>query len=153
VEDGAAAGGVAVRNAQDRRAIPKDLPGRLSSVGTAALELIAGRYHERGKPPGSVSVVLIDDAEIGRVHGEFMNDPAPTDVITFPYGDHGEILISVETAERQALEYGTSFERELTLYLVHGLLHLCGYEDTTNAGCQVMEEAQEEIVGKVLEGD
>src|ERR1044072_5382254 len=52
-----------------------------------------------------VSIVLVSDQRIAQVHRQFMNDPTPTDVITF---DHGEILISTQTAKRQARQFGTS---------------------------------------------
>src|SRR3954464_8553263 len=73
-----------------------------------------------------VNVVLVSDRRIAAIHKKFMDAPEPTDVITF---HHGEIFISVETAKRQARSYGTSLGHELRLYLVHGLLHLHGYDD------------------------
>ncbi len=79
-----------------------------------------------------------------------MDNPSPTDVITFPYGEEGEVLISVETAERQALLFGASFEQEMVRYLVHGLLHLAGYDDLTPEGSAEMEEVQEALVAEAF---
>lgn len=141
-----------MRNGQGKRALREGFEADLQNWGEAALALIHERYHARVKLPGLVSVTLIGDAEIARVHGEFMDDPTPTDVITFPYGEEGEILISVETAERQASEFGASFEREVLLYLVHGLLHLGGFEDATAAGQGEMNDLQERLVEEVLGG-
>ena len=93
-----------------------------------------------------VSVVLVSDRRIAAIHQEFMKAPDPTDVITF---QHGEIFISVETAKRQAGEYRTSLEHELRLYLVHGLLHLHGYDDKTEEGAAEMKRLQEGIVTKL----
>ena len=124
---------VHVRDGQSNRPLGDPLLSELKRCGEAALEIIASRYHARVKLPGVVNVTLIDDAEIARVHAQFMDDPSPTDVITFPYGEEGEILISVETAERQSAEYQVSFEREVALYLVHGPLHLGGYDDQDDA--------------------
>lgn len=93
-----------------------------------------------------IDVALVDDDSIAAVHGEFMNDPEPTDVITF---HHGEIVIGVETAQRQAETYDEPIERELLRYLVHGLLHLAGHEDAEDADRQRMEIAQEKIVGEL----
>lgn len=69
---------------------------------------------------------IVDDAEIARIHGEFMDEPTPTDVITF---QHGELIVSAETAAREAEKRGWPLERELLLYLIHGLLHLQGFDD------------------------
>jgi len=80
-----------------------------------------------------LSVVFLDDARISRLHADFMEDPTPTDVITFP-GDPsmefaGEICVSIDHAEAFSQRKGTDFSRELALYLVHGYLHLAGYDD------------------------
>lgn len=73
-----------------------------------------------------IEITVVDDADIARVHAEFMADPSPTDVITF---HHGEILVSVDTALRQGREHGQSLDEELGLYMIHGLLHLAGWDD------------------------
>ena len=99
--------------------------------------------------PKEITVVFVSDARISRIHREFMSVDGPTDVITFR---HGEIVISVETAERQAREYSTSFDRELRLYFVHGLLHLAGLEDKTDQGFKRMADSQERIVAEVERG-
>lgn len=96
--------------------------------------------------PKEITVVFVSDARISRIHRQFMSVGGPTDVITFR---HGEIVISVETAERQAKEYSTSFDREVRLYFVHGLLHLVGLEDKTDQGFKRMADSQERIVAEV----
>jgi probable rRNA maturation factor len=96
--------------------------------------------------PEEISVVFVSDARIAGIHRDFMSLDGPTDVITFR---HGEIVISVETAERQAKSFSTSFSRELRLYFVHGLLHLAGLDDLTNDGFDKMSHAQEQIVEEV----
>ncbi len=93
-----------------------------------------------------VEVSLVTAAEIARLHDEFMDDPSPTDVITF---HHGEILISPETAQQQRRPHGHSLQREVALYLIHGLLHLAGHEDTTDAGAELMKRLQERILSEV----
>jgi len=93
-----------------------------------------------------IEVALLDDEAMARVHGEFMGDPTPTDVITF---DHGEILIGVETGARQAAEHGEPLRRELLRYLVHGLLHLAGHEDRGEQERERMITAQERIVAEL----
>ena len=86
-----------------------------------------------------VEITFVNDDTIARVHQDFMGDPTPTDVITF---HHGEILISLDTAARQAAEIGESYEREVLRYILHGLLHLCGYDDHTPAGYRTMKTRQ-----------
>jgi probable rRNA maturation factor len=96
--------------------------------------------------PEEVSVAFVTDRRIAEIHHEYMLVDGPTDVITFQYG---EIVISVETAERQAEQFSTSFARELRLYFVHGLLHLAGWDDLTSNGFRKMADTQERIVGEV----
>jgi len=115
-------------------------------LGVRILKEVERRGLQRCPLPRGVEVSLIDDEAIGQVHGVFMDDPTPTDVITFPYGEYGEILISVETARRQGLEFGRSLERETALYLVHGILHLAGYTDKTLPEQEEMGEIQEELL-------
>jgi probable rRNA maturation factor len=83
-----------------------------------------------------VSVAVVDDRTIARVHAEFLNDDSPTDVISFvldssPARLEGEIVASADTAAARAPQYRCSPERELLLYIIHGALHLVGYDDTT----------------------
>lgn len=92
-----------------------------------------------------IEITLLSDAEIAAVHGEFLQDPTPTDVITF---HHGEILISVETAQRQALAFGKgqSLQREIALYIVHGLIHLAGHDDHDPDAAAHMARLQESVL-------
>lgn len=96
--------------------------------------------------PKEINVVFVSDSRIADLHREFMSVDKPTDVITF---HHGEIVISVETAERQAKKFSTSFGHELRLYFVHALLHLAGYDDLTPEDFEKMAEAQQRIVNEV----
>jgi probable rRNA maturation factor len=93
--------------------------------------------------PEEINVVFVSDARIANLHRDFMSVDKPTDVITF---HHGEIIISVETAERQAKKFSTSFCHELRLYFVHALLHLAGYDDLTPVDFEKMAAAQRRIV-------
>jgi probable rRNA maturation factor len=86
-----------------------------------------------------ISVAILDDPQIHALNREFLHHDFPTDVISFLLDGgaacgktiDGEIVISAETARRAAGDHGTAPEFELALYLVHGLLHLCGYDDRT----------------------
>ena len=95
----------------------------------------------------SVEISIIDDKQIAKVHGEFMNDPSPTDVITF---DYGEILVSAETALSNSEELQVSLENEILLYIIHGMLHLGGYLDGSRADFKEMKSLQEMILDSCL---
>lgn len=97
-----------------------------------------------------IEVSLVSDEEIARVHGEFMDDPTATDVITF---HHGEILISTDTAKREGPAHGNSAKEETLLYLIHGLLHLNGHTDLTEPERKTMHEYQERILSELILGD
>jgi probable rRNA maturation factor len=98
----------------------------------------------------NVEVLLVSDRRIAALHREFMNIPGPTDVITF---QHGEIFISVDTAEENARRFRSTIVDELRLYIVHALLHLHGFDDKSPARAHVMEAAQKRIVAEANERD
>ena len=127
---------------------------RKISVNVAELEKFAGNavQHslqlQKGKQTdlrksGEVSVWLISDRRMALLHRKFLGQSGPTDVLTF---QHGEIFISVDTARRHARAFGNSLLRELKLYIVHGLLHLHGFDDQTPAEARKMKTAQEKIL-------
>ena len=94
----------------------------------------------------SLEVTLVDDATIARIHGQFLDDPTPTDVITF---HHGEILVSAETAAREAAARGDTALRETALYVIHGLLHLHGHTDAEPTARAAMHAVQDRILQAV----
>ena len=109
-----------------------------------------------------VFIWLISDRRMARLHRQFLGKTGPTDVLTF---QHGEIFVSVETARRHARVFGEEDPRrgprvhggrnslllELKLYIVHGLLHLHGFEDRTQAEARKMKTAHEKILRCALE--
>ncbi len=94
-----------------------------------------------------VEFTIVSDAAIAKVHGDFLSDPTPTDVITF---HHGEILVSADTALTQGAEHGLPLQEELGLYLIHGLLHLAGWDDHEAEEAAEMSRRQFAILEKVL---
>jgi probable rRNA maturation factor len=101
-------------------------------------------------PKGDLSIALLNDAKVAEIHGEFLSDPTETDVITFP-GDvemdfAGEICISVDRANAYSRENDTFFSEELTLYIVHGLLHLAGYNDKTKTQITRMRKGEQVVM-------
>jgi probable rRNA maturation factor len=99
---------------------------------------------------GELSVVFVSDKTIGQIHDDFMGDPSATDVITFPANTEmesaGEIIVSVDHARRRSEELGEPFSRELSLYLLHGWLHLAGYDDRNDRDRAAMRIAEQEAL-------
>lgn len=135
-----------------RAPLSKTSVTRLTEIASPGDDLVAQAVEAACRVAGAchaeVHVVFCDDDEISGVHGEFFDDPTPTDVITFPLeGDgsadaplEGELLISVETAANAASEQGHDAESESLLYVIHGTLHLCGLDDLTPAGRAEMRQ-------------
>lgn len=97
----------------------------------------------------TVSLILTDDAEIWSLNRQFRGVDRPTDVLSFPADEEeylGDIFISVDRLLAQAEEYGHSAEREFAFLLVHGLLHLMGYDHHDPEKEQEMFTKQEEIL-------
>jgi len=88
---------------------------------------------------------LINDETICDLHAQFMDDPTPTDVITF---HHGEVFISYDTALREADERTIPLAEELFRYHVHGLLHLAGYDDLSEPEYTEMHALQESLISE-----
>jgi probable rRNA maturation factor len=127
---------------------------RKASVDIAELETFAADAVERClrlqkrkrtdlRKLHEIFVWLISDRRISRLHLQFFGDSSPTDVITF---HDGEIFISVETARRNAREFGNSLMDEIKLNIVHGLLHLHGFDDRRPADLRRMKDTQEKIL-------
>lgn len=135
----------------------------LNAEGTWVTESLLTRFRSKlqallpelmAVPPGpdhvlsrleSIEIAVVDDATIARVHAEFLNDAAPTDAITFPYG---EILVSCDTAARYARQHNLLPEEELFRYMVHGLTHLHGYLDYEPEDRAAMFSVQEPLVAR-----
>jgi len=103
--------------------------GELRRIACAALS-------HGGRAEQELSLVLLDDAALCELHERYLGDPSPTDVISFDLGEDGgpigEVCVSVERAQLVAAERGVRPARELALYVVHGVLHLCGFDDTSD---------------------
>ena len=120
---------------------------RVLAAARAALE-------EGGRPGLELSIVFVDDAELCRLHAELLGDPDPTDVITLDLGDEGggpagELYVSVDRAREVAGELGVATERELLLYVVHGVLHLCGHDDREARDLDRMRAAEGRVLARL----
>jgi len=127
---------------------------RRISVNVTALEKFAGnvvqhslQLQKRKRTDlhrlSEIFILLISDRRMTLLHRQFLGQSGPTDVLSF---QHGEIFISLETARHHARAFGNSLLRELKLYIVHGLLHLHGFDDRTPSEAHKMKAAQERIL-------
>jgi len=97
--------------------------------------------------PGEVEVLLTSDAELKRLNRTFRNKNKPTDILSFPAAPEisrqhaGDLAISLETAARQAGQYGHSLTDELRILILHGLLHLAGLDHETDSGEMAARES------------
>ncbi|GIW17513.1 MAG: endoribonuclease YbeY [Tepidiforma sp.] len=126
-----------------------------------ALESLAARVMAGEDVPlgTALAVVITDDEEIRRLNAEFLGVDEPTDVLSFPEDSPddddfvappdapralGDIAISIDTARRQAAQLGHSLQDELAHLLVHGILHLCGYDHVNSPDEEAEMRAREE---------
>jgi probable rRNA maturation factor len=138
----------------DRRAVTRAI--RLLDAHAAEIGV-----HTTAFLAGEISLAFLTDAELAQLHAQFLDDPSVTDVITFEgdpaLGSAGEICVSVDAAlrhfagrqkpagvrPRAARVSGEEFSAELTLYVVHGWLHLGGYDDLQPAKKRAMRRAEQ----------
>jgi probable rRNA maturation factor len=106
------------------------------------------------RTPRRAQIILTDDRTIADLAGRFRGSPYPTDVLAFTYDDDpdlaGEVVISLDTAKRQAAERGVDLADELKLLCVHGLWHISGVGDETKADWREMRTHEFETLVKVL---
>ncbi len=122
-----------------------------ASTGPIGATFFRGLAHlvlsGEGIHAASVTGIFVDDGEIARLNETWVGHEGPTDVITFPLGEgedfEGEVYISVDTARRQAAEYGVPLRLELARLWVHGILHLCGHEDGRPEQRQAMSRLED----------
>jgi probable rRNA maturation factor len=131
----------------DQRAIARVIA--LLDENAAAIGLPASAV-----PAGELSIVLLTDPDLAQLHADFLADPTTTDVITFEgnsdLGTAGEICVSADTAAAYARKHRRDFSTELTLYIVHGWLHLAGHDDLIPQKKRAMRRAEARAL-RVLE--
>lgn len=103
-----------------------------------------------------ISIALIGDTTMSRLHQQFMDIPGPTDVLTFPLDVDakgrtvtGEILVCVPEAVRRTRQTNISLADELLLYSLHGILHLCGLDDRTDGQFTRMHRTEDDILRRI----
>lgn len=110
-----------------------------------------------GVKSAEIGLALVTDEEIAALNWQYLRHQGPTDVITFPLSEpdavplEGEIVLSAETARREAARRGLEPLRELCLYVIHGVLHLCGYDDRTQARRRLMRVRERLYLSRLLD--
>jgi probable rRNA maturation factor len=155
-----------IDNRQDKIEVTEELENVIKNAIKTALT------NEGLKVKTEISMILIDDNEIKQINKEFRGIDKATDVLSFPAFDDqedfnllindcsavdmnsealvlGDIAISLETANRQSIEYGHSFYREAAYLTVHSILHLLGYDHMEEDEKKVMRDREEIIMNKV----
>jgi probable rRNA maturation factor len=99
----------------------------------------------------TLSIAIVDDPTIHRLNRQYLDHDYPTDVLSFllerdERGLEGEVIVSVDTAARRAVEFGWSTADELLLYVIHGTLHLVGYDDQTESTRAEMRAAERRML-------
>lgn len=141
--------------------LPADVVSLIASVDSADLERAAQQaLVSAGRPQAQATILLTDDVSIQELNRRYAGVDAPTDVLSFSAweGDPGfvvapemaaylgDIVISVPYAARQAAAVGRALDAELRLLVVHGILHLLGYDHATDAEEAIMWEKQRSIL-------
>lgn len=146
---------IIISNLQDKIDITEELKALIIKAANTVLSM------EKVSDNVEVSIALVDDIYIQKLNHQYRNINAPTDVLSFAMretveGENslnvyeeellGDVVISLERAKSQALEYGHSFQREVGFLVVHGILHLLGYDHESEEEKVVMRQKEEEIL-------
>jgi probable rRNA maturation factor len=145
--DGAAMAKIEITDLQDHVRLDKKL----------ILQVVRRVIKDEGRSAKSISIVLTDNRHIRDLNRQYLGHDYHTDVISFPLEDvdwpstgnaglNGEIIASAELARQQAQSAGADARAELMLYLIHGLLHLIGYDDRTPQAAKRMHEREDVLL-------
>lgn len=110
-----------------------------------------------GCPDAQLSVLIVDDQQIAELNNTYLHHSGPTNVISFPMQEGpfteispdllGDVVISAETAQREAADAGLDFTHRFHQLLIHGILHLLGYDHVnSNADAEIMEQKSEQLM-------
>lgn len=104
----------------------------------------------------SISCVLVSDEEIHALNKRFLDHDYPTDILTFPLEEEpleAELVISIDSARKQAQDYGVHMREECMRLAIHGMLHLCGYDDGGETESERMKAREDELLSQCIKKD
>ena len=125
-----------------------ELVSAAGALSRPALSRFLARARKLVDLPGDVELLLTSDAELKRLNRAFRSKNKPTDILSFPTPSEiseqhaGDLAISLETAARQAAQYGHTLPDEIRILILHGLLHLSGLDHETDSGEMAAREAE-----------
>lgn len=134
---------VAVANLQETHPVDE------KQLKTAVRKVLA----EAGVSRGEISIAVVDDARMHELNRQYLDHDYPTDVLSFVLeeGDdslEGEIIVSADYASREAARFGWQMQDELLLYVIHGSLHLVGYDDQTPEAKREMRQQEKHFLAQ-----
>ena len=139
------------------------IDNRQSAIANLLREAVEATLRRHRTPAAQISVAIVDDGRMAHLNELHLKRDGPTDVLAFDLRDpppagqamapgepvDGEIIVSVDTAAREANERGHGLDAELALYAVHGTLHLLGYDDRNERDGARMHEIEDEILSAI----
>jgi probable rRNA maturation factor len=111
-------------------------------------EVVRAVLDGEGVGDAEISLAFVDNPTIHRLNKHFLDHDEPTDVLSFPMSEpgsrrlSGELVLGAEVAQAEAAARGHDVQAELALYVIHGLLHLCGHDDHDDAGHRRMRDRE-----------
>jgi probable rRNA maturation factor len=111
-------------------------------------EIVRAVLDGEGAAEAEISLAFVDNPTIHQLNKRYLNHDEPTDVLSFPLSEPaakklaGELVIGAEVAQEQATERGHDVQAEIALYVIHGLLHLCGFDDKGEQSAAKMRERE-----------
>ena len=100
------------------------------------------------KKEGDINYIFCDDEYLVEINQQYLEHDTLTDIISFDYSVgnelHGDIFISIERVQDNAIEFSVTFDEELRRVMAHGILHYCGYKDKTNEDTAIMRQKEDE---------
>ena len=133
--------------------LQKRIPLQIQSILKAAQTIL----HHEGIRAGELSIVFVTDSRIKSLNKKYLNEDHPTDVLSFGNDNFGinskqvsgEIIISTDTAVKNARIYHVTPHREILLYVAHGILHLLGYDDQRDSDTRQMRRKEQTLMNLI----